>query len=740
MKSQTPQRHKLILVSNRLPVTIHHEGNCWQFKASSGGLQSALSSFHQTWDTVWVGWPGVVDPKDEAEVQEALAKSNYIPVFMPEGLVRRYYDGFSNNTIWPLLHSFPGSAHYSDEDWDAYKKVNMMFCDVLVKLFQPGDHIWVHDYHLMLLPKMIRLRSPEAAVGFFLHIPFPHYDIFRLLPWSREIVDGLLYSNLIGMHTYDYTQNFLSTVRRLLGYDNQLGLVFTQDRVVQVDVFPIGIDYKKFATAVETVPKVQEEIEKIRKRVGDRRIIFSVSRLDYTKGIPESLKGYEMFLKNYSEWKGKLVYVLVVVPSRQTVSKYASLKKEIDETVGRINSQLGTLEWVPIVYLYQSLNFEELVALYYCADVALIVPLRDGMNLVAKEYVASKSNEKGVLILSEMAGCAKELVEAISVNPNSVAEIAEAINTAITMPEEEQKRKNALMRARLEYYDTERWGKEFIAKLQAAYAQQETLGIKILHQNERQSILKAAHEAKRRLFLLDYDGTLVPFVREPSLAFPSTKVIEVLKKLTSLPNTEVVVLSSRDRFSLHTFLNKVPGLTLAAESGAWEKRKESQEWKCSIPELIGETNDWKKQILPILQMFVDRIPGSSIEELDFQLVWHYRKAERDIAATASKELNDTLINLTANLSITVLLGNKAIRIRNHLISPSNYYARSLAKEGWDFILALGEDYNELFSKLPPNSYTVQVGNKISGAKYNIRSVGEVIMFLEEFAQTMEQNV
>ena len=477
---------RMLLVSNRLPVTIKKEDGKLELVPSSGGLATALRSLEWGGERLWVGWPGPVPRRERPDIERRLTEElQCVPVFMSERLTERYYEGFSNRTLWPLFHSFPSEIRYSAQEWDAYQDANMRFCERIVKIARPGDAIWVQDYQLMLLPRYLRERLPEASVGFFLHIPFPHFEILRLLPRHKEIMESLLDADLIGFHTHDYAQEFLGGVRRLLGYNNTLGQIMVGPRIVQVDVFPIGIDFKAFSESARS-DEVRTEIAQTQKTVGNGKLIFSVSRLDYTKGIVQSLEGFETLLQSSPERHEKVVYLLVVVPSRERVERYASLKREIDELIGKINSKFGTLNWTPIRYIYRSLGFTELVALYGASEVALITPLRDGMNLIAKEYLASRNDEQGVLVLSEMAGAAQEMLEALIVNPNDPDEVAHAIRTALDMPPEEQAGRNRFMRQRLESYDVHWWVSKFVSRLEEVRAASKQLQVKILDESTLQ--------------------------------------------------------------------------------------------------------------------------------------------------------------------------------------------------------------------------------------------------------------
>ncbi|MCL6560791.1 MAG: trehalose-6-phosphate synthase, partial [Firmicutes bacterium] len=349
---------RLLIVSNRLPVTVVKKKNGYHFSASIGGLATGLKSFYNRQKSIWVGWPGELHADEDREwVKERLLEGyNCLPVFVPEEEFERYYGGFSNRTIWPLFHYFPIYTSYDESYYEAYRRVNQVFCDELLRIARPDDVIWIHDYHLMLLPGLLRERLPDAAIGFFLHIPFPSFELFRLLPWRCELLSGLLGADLIGFHTYDYVRHFLSSVLHLLGYDHRMGEVFAKNRLVKVDTFPMGIDYDRYANAV-TDPKVVGEVESLRQRLQNRKIILSIDRLDYTKGIPKRLEAFELFLKKYPQWHEKVTLILVTAPSRASLDQYRLLKKEVDELVGHINGNYGTVGWAPIQYLSRTLSF-----------------------------------------------------------------------------------------------------------------------------------------------------------------------------------------------------------------------------------------------------------------------------------------------------------------------------------------------------------------------------------------------
>lgn len=720
----------LVIVTNRLPVTIQKHGKSTEFAPSTGGLTSGLKSFYDKNTMRWVGWPGPVQPKDQRDVARRLMKDfGFSPVFLTPAMIRGYYTGFSNGTLWPLLHSFPAYAEYSSAEWRAYKQVNTLFGEQIVRMIEPGDTVWVHDYHLMLLPAYIRERVPDARIGFFLHTPFPHYDTFRLIPWHREIVSGLLGADLVGFHTYDYSQSFLGSVRHLLGLDNRIGQIVTSGRAVQVDVFPIGVDFGQYSRSYER-QAVKNRIARLRRQTGGLKTIFSISRLDYTKGIPHQLLSIERLLDAHPEMRRKIVYLCVVVPSRERVVLYGKLKRDIDEHVGRINSRFGTIDWMPIRYIYRRLDDDELSALYASAHVALVMPLNDGMNLVAKEYIASRSDETGVLVLSEMAGASKELLEALIVNPNDADEVAESLHKALTMPIAEQIRRNGIMRARLKKADIHRWVTRFLERLEDAVKSSENLMTTLMTDRTKSEIREHYASARRRLFLLDYDGTLVPFAAKPSSAAPPPRVLSVLSSLAASDSNEVFLISGRRREDLLAWFGDVP-ISLVAEHGAWLRPRSSGRWES----LVKDRPVWKNRIRPVLELFVERIPGSAIEEKDFSIAWHYRESDSELGPSAARELIDALTHLTANLDISVMAGNKVVEVKSTHVNKGLFFVRHLSSRKWDFIFSAGDDETDeyLFDRLPRDSVSVKVGISASSAKYSMQNPEDILDFLESLS-------
>jgi len=717
---------RMLIVSNRLPFTIQERKGELHVEPSVGGLATGLRSWHKSQDSIWIGWPGITQKriKRETDIMARLLSENCHPVSISQQDVELYYNGICNSTIWPLFHYFPLQAEYSQHFWPAYERVNTAFANVVAGLARPEDTIWVHDYHLMLLPRLLRERLPKATIGFFLHIPFPSFEIFRLLPWRNQILEGLLGADLVGFHTYDYTGHFLDSVHRLLGYEAAMGQIAVADRIVRADAFPMGIDYEHYSN-VDQDPATQAERKRFRRKIGDCQMILSVDRLDYTKGIPQRLEAFSAFLDAYPGFKRRVVFVLLVVPSRTKVEHYIQMKRQVDGLVGEINGKHGTIGWMPIWYLYRSMPFHSLAALYSLADVALITPLRDGMNLVAKEYITTRIDGKGVLILSETAGAAQELGQALIINANNREEIVEALAHALEMPEQEQIERNRVMQKRLRRYSVVRWADEFMDKLLQTKKIQREMAAKVLTDDMERKLVSDFLKSQRALLLLDYDGTLVHFSSRPSEARPGTELLSLLDELADDPRNEVVIMSGRDKATLEEWFGAL-NVGLVAEHGAWIREK-GGEWD-TIERLTGE---WKKEVHPILESWVDRTAGSFIEEKEFSLVWHYRKANPRLGELRARELINSLSNTIANLDLQVLEGSKVVEVKNTGINKGRAALRWISREKWDFVLGVGDDWTDedTFKALPSTAWSIRVGMGASAASFSLGSPGEVVALL-----------
>jgi trehalose 6-phosphate synthase/phosphatase len=724
-----------------LPFAVRIDDGKLTFHESTGGLVTGLASYIESRkrahtlskDHAWVGWPGstVTGPLREELKREAQARFQSYPVFLSEEEMDQFYLGFCNSTIWPLFHYFPSFTVYQANFWQQYLHVNEVFCDALMEVVGQNGLVWVHDYHLMLLPRLLKARAPDLLVGFFLHIPFPSFEVFRLLPdrWRREILEGLLGADLVGFHTYEYAQHFLQSVLRILGYENRMGQILTSDHAVKVETFPMGIDFDKFSKALDN-PDIQREEQELKNTLSEVKIILSVDRLDYSKGILNRLQGFEGFLEANTRYHGKVVLLMVVVPSRIGVNQYDLMKRQIEELVGKINGRFGRIGWTPVVYQYRYVPFQSLAALYSASDICLVTPLRDGMNLVAKEYVASRKDGTGILILSEMAGAAKELAEAIIINPNNREELAEALKDALEVPVDEQKRRNQVMQRRLRRYDVMRWARDFVNELAAMREVQDRIRAKLLPRAARIEIIERYKQTKRRVFFLDYDGTTTSLAEHPSRARLDEAKLGMLQALCADPRNSVVILSGQDRDKLQSWFGHLP-VGLAAEHGIWLKGI-GEHWRLSKI-LPGE---WKNRLLPILEIYADRLPGAFVEEKEHSIAWHYRSADQDQAGLLASEMTDHLLNLTSHTDLQVFQRAKILEIRSAGINKGTAALDWISKNDFDFVLAIGDDLTdeELFRVLPESAMSIRVGFANTHAHYNLRTSDEVMDLLKSLAQ------
>ena len=733
---------KTIIISNRLPLQISLEDNNLEVTPSVGGLATGLKSFHKDGDSIWIGWSGLTEEEIPEnlldDVKEKARQQDCVAVNLSEEEIDGFYYGFSNRTIWPLFHYFMEYTEADKDHWETYKSVNRKYAEEVLKHYEDGDHIWVHDYQLLLVPNMIREKQPEAIIGFFNHIPFPSYEVFRTLPWRDEVLEGVLGADLIGFHTYDYERHFLSSVSRILRHQVNFNEITLPERIVKVDSFPMGIDYNKFEDAAQNHFKnTEEQRTELQRRLDhhsnetpEAKLILSIDRLDYTKGIANRIRAFEYFLDNHPEFIEKVRLVMLAVPSRSNVPQYQRLKREIDELVGRINGKFSTVSWTPIWYFYRSMPFENLIDLYTSCDIALLTPIRDGMNLVAKEFVATRINQTGVLILSEMAGAAHEMNEALIINPNNFEQISEALIQAIEMPEEEQQQRNKTLQKRLKRYSVEKWASDFMKALDNTSQDRDAFKATRISSKVSGEILEKFKNAKNRILFLDYDGTLVNFTDKPEKAKPDQELIDLVHKLNQSANTDVVLISGRDKDTLGSWWQEIP-VELISEHGVWMRQKDS-EWELSE----NVNNDWMSAVRPVIETFVDRTPGTFIEDKNYSLAWHYRKADPELGEIRANELSNVLKELISNRGLSVLEGNKVLEIKSSGVNKGKASNKKLVGKDYDFIFAIGDDWTDeyMFEELPEESFTVKVGMKKTSARYYIEDTSKVRDILKDFAE------
>jgi trehalose 6-phosphate synthase/phosphatase len=725
---------RYLIVSNRLPVTVAPDGDGFELKPSIGGLATAMAGLSSGGEMLWIGWPGdtaTLSEEARARLDGELLDRGLASVHLSTADVEGFYEGFSNGVLWPLFHYMIDRVNMDAwRDWEAYERVNRQFAQAIAAQWRDGDRIWIHDYQFMLVPAMLRALLPHACIGFFLHIPFPSLEVFRTLPWRREVMEGLLGADVIGFHTYGYQRHFASCLLRMMGLDVIVDEFRWHDRTIRLGSFPISIDTADFI-ARASEPAAEEAAAKIVARTPGVKLLLGVDRLDYSKGIPRRFLSVERLLEIDPSLEGRFRLVQVAAPSRTNVESYAQFRRGLEELVGRINGRFSTTDWAPIHYLYRGVSGEEVVALYRAADVMVVTPLRDGMNLVAKEYLACRVNDDGVLVLSEMAGAAWELGEAVQVNPYNVHQTALALRDAILMDPAEQRRRMVPLRRRVREWDVHAWARSFAAALEAAAARpgEETA------KGSPPTIEELArmHTARRLHLLLDYDGTLVPFAARPELAVPDVGLHELLAALTAHPRLSVHIISGRPRQLLDEWFAHLP-VALHAEHGFWS-RPAGSEWRANAVVHSG----WKERIRPVMETFAARTPGAFVEEKEAALCWHYRLADPELGQTQSRELTLHLTSFLANMPVEVMPGHRIVEVRQHgvnkgIVLPAILAAIITSPE--EFVVAVGDDRTDedLFAALPEHCVGLKVGDGPTLATRRLRDPDAVRAFLRDLVQ------
>ncbi|HEU4990207.1 MAG TPA: bifunctional alpha,alpha-trehalose-phosphate synthase (UDP-forming)/trehalose-phosphatase [Gemmatimonadaceae bacterium] len=623
----------LVVVSNRLPFRAERSGGRLHFTRSPGGLVSALEPVLRERGGVWVGWPGI--PREDLERATADFPRDpnvrYEPVPLSAHEVGQFYGAFSNRTLWPLFHYFVGTTRIDATAWRAYDAVNARFAERAAAFARSGALVWVHDYQLLRTPQHLRHLVPDARVALFLHIPFPATDVFRVLPWSRLILRGMLGADVVGFQVESYADHFLGAAARLLGCDVDRGTrrIEYDGRTISVTADPISID-------AEYITRLAEKTGP-RARHGEHPLeILGVDRLDYTKGIHERLLAVERLLERWPEYRRRIVFTQLMVPSRERVAEYSDLKRQIDETVGRINGRFSEGGWAPIRYLVRSLPPEELVPLYRSADVALVTPLRDGMNLVAKEYVMAQVSLTGVLVLSELAGAAEELQEALVVNPFDVDAVAAALHRALSMPADERHARMSALRDRVRTHDVHAWVRDFLAETDRA-ALRVAPDATPVEQVKRRLLPWLSGRPSVTVFL-DYDGTLTPIVPRPEDATLSRAARAALAQAARNPALDVVIVSGRSLDDVKA-RGGVAGITCVGDHG----------FQIEGPG-VALHHDGLERYRDVVERAADRleamaVPGAQVERKAATVSYHVRRVDEDARADAVRRAEQTLRRL-----------------------------------------------------------------------------------------------
>ncbi|WCJ27300.1 Alpha alpha-trehalose-phosphate synthase [UDP-forming] 1 [Euphorbia peplus] len=673
-----PPKQRLLVVANRLPVSaVRQSENSWQLEISVGGLVSALLGVKE-FDARWIGWAGVnvPDVAGQEALTKALAEKRCIPVFLDEDVVHQYYNGYCNNMLWPLFHylGLPqedrlATTRSFQSQFDAYKRANQMFADVVNEHYQEGDVVWCHDYHLMFLPKCLKEHNSKMKVGWFLHTPFPSSEIHRMLPSRSDLLRSVLAADLVGFHTYDYARHFVSACTRILGLEGTPEGVEDQGKLTRVAAFPIGIDSERFIRAL-ALPQVQDHMKELKERFAGRKVMLGVDRLDMIKGIPQKILAFEQFLEENPDWRDKVVLLQIAVPTRTDVPEYQKLTSQVHEIVGRINGRFGTLTAVPIHHLDRSLDFQALCALYAVTDVALVTSLRDGMNLVSYEFVACQAFKKGVLILSEFAGAAQSLgAGAILVNPWNITEVAASIGYALNMEESEREKRHDHNFRHVTTHTSQEWAATFVSELNDTVVEAQLRTRQVPPLLPIELSVERYLQSSNRLLILGFNATLTEPVdnlgrrngqireMDPRL-HPVLK--EPLKKLCDDKTTTVVVLSGSDRAILDENFGEY-NMWLAAENGMF-LRLTTGEWMTTMPENLNM--DWVDSVKHVFEYFTERTPRSHFELRETSLVWNYKYADVEFGRVQARDMLQHLwTGPISNAAVDVVQGGRSVEVR-----------------------------------------------------------------------------
>lgn len=716
--------NRVLIVSNRLPVTVRINGNGPTVEPSSGGLATGVSEPHRKSGGLWIGWPGETHSLKRAQrraLDAELQDRGLVPIHLTRREVREFYDGISNSMLWPVLQYLIDRLPIDTPGWDTYRSVNKRFAQEVVARYQPGDTIWVHDYHLFLVPQLVREQLPNARIGFFLHIPFPSDDVFGILPWREEILRGLLGADMIGVHTTGYLRHFLASVRRFLRVEPSSNAVQHDGRTVRTGVFPIGVDVSSWEASAGS-PAVAREVDEIRKEAGNRHILLGVDRLDYTKGLLRRLRAFERLLERDPALHDQVRLIQVTVPTREKAPAYEAFKRRVDEVVGRINGTFATANSMPIHRLHRSLEHSELAALYRAADVLLVTSLRDGMNLVAKEFVASRTDGDGVLVLSEFTGAADELTDALLVNPYDIDGLAATIERALAMPAAERRARMGSLRTRVREYDVHRWARTFLSELECSAPDRGRIAPATSPGLSVREAIDKLKKADHALLALDYDGTLVPFAGHPDSAAPDAALLEIVEGLSTRPRTTVHIVSGRDRESLQRWFGHLR-VGLHGEHGLFSRSPGEEAWQRTQ----SLSDDWKEAIRPLMQQFVETTRGSFIEEKSSALVWHYRMAAdspsaEEVSEARAAELQSLLTESIVNTPVQIVASKKVVEVRPRFVNKGLLLSRLLedAPDGVA-VLAMGDDRTDedMFAAAPKGSVTVHVGDEPTEAEFAV---------------------
>ncbi|XP_010522084.1 PREDICTED: probable alpha,alpha-trehalose-phosphate synthase [UDP-forming] 7 [Tarenaya hassleriana] len=773
---------RMIIVANRLPLKAERRNGSWSFSWNQDSLYLQLKDgLPEDMEILYVGSLGVdVDPNEQDDVAQILLdRFKCVPTFLPPDLQSKFYDGFCKRQLWPLFHyMLPFSADHGGRFerslWEAYVAANKLFFQKVIEVINPDDdYVWIHDYHLMVLPTFLRRRFNRIRMGFFLHSPFPSSEIYRSLPVREEILKALLNSDLIGFHTFDYARHFLACCSRMLGLEYQskrgyIGLEYF-GRTVGIKIMPVGINMSR----IQSVMGLSEEegrLRELKKRFEGRTVLLGIDDMDIFKGINLKLLAMEQMLKLHSKWRGRAVLVQIVNPVRGKGINMVETCAEIQESCRRINEEFGEPGYQPIVYIDTPVPISEKVAYYNIAECVVVTAVRDGMNLTPYEYIVCRHGlldsesdfcgpKRSMLVASEFIGCSPSLSGALRVNPWNVEATAEALNEAISMGDPEKQLRHEKHFRYVSIHDVAYWSRSFLQDLEricADHFKKRCWGMGIsfgfrvvaLDPNFRKlsipCIVSDYKRAKSRAILLDYDGTLMP--QNSINKAPSREVINILNALCADPKNSIFIVSGRGRDSLDKWFSPCKNLGIAAEHGYFLRWSQNEEW-----ETCGQSTDfgWMQIVEPVMRQY------SAVEPKESALVWQYRDADPGFGSLQAKEMLEHLENVLANEPVAVKSGHYIVEVKPQGVSKGSvaekiFTTMAEKEEPVDFVLCIGDDRSDedMFEAIGNAKskgilfenalvFACTVGQKPSKAKYYVDDSSEVTSMIESLAEASE---
>lgn len=729
---------KWIIASNRLPFAFDPKTKA--VKTSTGGLVTAIGGIKTHVERLWLGCaPEGLTHENWPSVRDAMPKSDwsYEPLFVDPKEYHSYYNNFSNDVLWPLLHYQNDRVKFAAEDWQTYQKINRLFAERIAAVASPDDLVWIHDYHLFLTPLYLKNLRPDLKVGFFLHVPFPSSEVFRQLPCREDVLRSLLSADLVGFHDYSYLRHFCSSVLRILGLDTNFLAIKNGTHTTRLGVFPVSVETEDLQERAST-QKVSELLAKYK---SNEFLFLGVDRLDYIKGLDLKLHSFAALLENYPEVRGKVSLLQVAVPTRTGAPEFIELAKQTAQLVGEINGKYSTPTWTPIRYLHSSVNSDELSALYRAADALVVTSKRDGMNLVALEYVAAQSmHNPGVVLLSEFTGAISALSHTIPINPWDYADTAKKMKTAMEMPRDERAARMKIMLQYLKSYTATDWAQSFISELEIAQRSTEDHETLAASRKTMVQILKRVRRsgANKIVIFIDYDGTLVPIESSPELAVLPDSIREALLRIQSKFSwLELVIVSGRDSNFLRSQF-PAQNLALAAEHGAEYFDPFTKEWHRRVHRNLQE---WYPTAEKIMSHYAERTPRSMVEKKSFSLAWHYRLSPRDYGGLQAKKLAEELELGLANQPVTILRGKKVIEVRAAEADKGAFVSWYLDQTTQDtFAFAFGDDLTDedMFKALKDRGVSVKVGFGKTNADFRVRTQDSLLRYFNRLCNAIDE--